>query len=177
MATKIVKSWTVLCDLIEYLVGYSETLQELPYGAEKFPGDEKKAVSRKFPLYTPQQKSDAIIAILFGEETVRKRRGNRSFRANDEKLMFQMKAEMKATGKTREALLDKYVEKAEKRKYDTDHESVRERIISVYQSLPDINPADYDYGDDAGLGFEDMYDDELSLIRNWLAKYEKERSS
>lgn len=175
MAKKIVKSWTVLCDLIDHLVEYGDTLQELPYDAEPIPEEERKRVVRKFPLNTPQEKADAIITIIFGEETIEKRRGNRSFETNDRKLMFQLKAEMKATGLPRETFIDKYAEMAQKRNNDTEYDSVRERLISVYQSLSKTNPEDFDYGNDTGVGFEDVYEEELTVIRRWLSKYDNGR--
>lgn len=171
MAHKVDKSWFVICDLIECLVkntdGYdSKTIDEKT--------NKPKAIElaeARLPRTQNEKRADEIISILFGATYFSAKVGNPSFIESDTLLMKKLKAEMHETGLSRDELLPKYIGRADRRNRETTtDESIRERLIKVFQNLKD----DYEYGDDEGSGFEDIISSQLIILRPWLQKYKAE---
>lgn len=77
MIKKVINQISVpLHDLLECLVAYSEHLETPPHGAEVLPDSEIAPTKRSFILDTPDRKLQAIECILWGDEEIKKRRGN-----------------------------------------------------------------------------------------------------
>ncbi len=166
-----------LRELLECLVNYSEYLDAPPPYAETIPDHEVKPNKRSFILNTPKQKLEAIETILFGDEDIKKIRGNKGFKESDIPLVRAMHKEMEETGATKISLLPRYAELAKKRTEDADVESVLIRLDRLHQELKrqgKLDAGNYDYTDFDNIGdnWRDEYiADEIRTLSPWLEKY------
>lgn len=163
-------SFEVICDLLECITDYAITINP--------PQEDTKRYVIK--SHTPQEKLDAIIKILFGEniEHVWIKVGNRSFLQDDMKLMQKLIDEMERTGQSKEKLIDDYVPHAKRRSDNTEDESIRSRLEDVYYYLRKKDKEEkehpiknYDYSEYLESDLPDYVTDELLILAPWLKKY------
>ena len=174
MAKTPTQSFMIIKELLECLVHYADHLTEPPSDAEILPDRLRKPITYRFVIDSPEQKTDAILKLLFGEDVVNLKRGAKGFRDTDKQLMLDMKAEMFRTGNTKEELIDKYVEIAQMRSPETHDESIRSRLEDVYYSLAHASENQNNYDEYSGMGFENYIEDELRILQPWLIKYRHE---
>ncbi|MBN8521500.1 MAG: hypothetical protein J0L77_06360 [Alphaproteobacteria bacterium] len=172
MAKRINEISVVMADLIKCLVDYAEHLETPPEDSEIIPNHQRENQTYRFNINSKEDRVDAIKKLLWGENEVSLPKGNRSFYDHDKRLMLQLKAEMKETGKTKEELIDNYIKKAQLRSKQTQTESIRDRLEDVYYTLGSYTEADYSqYGQS---GFEGFLLEDFYMIAPWLDKYKQE---
>lgn len=181
MAKRVDRTFSTICELLETINGFGEILRapdELA-GPSKTPD---KPETYRFIINTPQDRANALIKLVFGEEIYEKKLGNPSFLKHDMELMRELKIEKAETEKTKDKLLEKYIPRAQRRKHDTDDESVRSRLEDAYalvnkeekqseqrSEAPDNIDFDAPMTDDFNLT-----EDDLRWLLPWLKKYRVE---
>ena len=181
MAKRIDRTFSTICELLETISSFGEILRE----PDEFAGPAKapnKPEVYHFVINTPQDRANALIKLVFGEEFYKKKVGNRSFADHDTELIKELKIEKERTGKTKDELLDKYVPRAQKRSEETDAESVRSRLEGIYTKLnkqekksaeqPINIPDNIDF--DAAIDEFNLVEDDLIWLYPWLQKYRSE---
>lgn len=182
MAKKPDRTFDIICELLEHLTLEAENLRTAPAKRENpadkdKPKDKKEEHTYRFVINSPKDRLDAIIRLLFGEEIIELKRGNRSFRTRDKELMRELYAEMKTSRKSFSDLIEKYIPRAERRTKDVDDESVRARLEDAfYEAKTEDEHAQetsafFKELDLDESKYHDNAEDDLHLLLPWLRKY------
>lgn len=181
MAKKVDRTFSTICELLETINSFGEMLRE-PDEYAGPPGTPDKPEIHRFVINTPQDRANALIKLVFGEQIYEKKVGNRSFIEHDMKLMRELKVEKAETEKTKDELLDKYIPHAQKRSDDTDDESIRSRLEDAYtlvnkeskQSAQQNSTTDDIDFDEAITDDFNLTEEDLRWLLPWLQKYRSE---
>lgn len=138
----------------------------------------------RFQIHGPEDIFKWLVTLLVGDPINDKGiPGNPSFLENDLKLVAEMSKEMQEAGRTKDSILDEYVQYAQARNTSTQDESIRERLEKAFSHYSKTVKSDnkmlatgYDeitspvsiqtlISDHGGydLGFSD-----LEIIRPWI---------
>lgn len=152
-------------ELLECLVIYSEYLNGHSTSS--------KVDRRHFTIDTPKQKLAAIETILFGDELVKGKRGNRSFEEGDKEELLMLMNDTERDLKNQEELLNAAVELVQARSAGTDDESIRARLKKVLQKMKkEKRLENFDFSmfenDD---GWDDFVYDDIIILGKWLDQY------
>lgn len=139
------KLYPVMCELIEELA-FSAYHQQMPPDGYKPNKKYNGAIKKKFEISGPQDVADAVISLIFGEETLleRKKRGPKGFEKQDRELIKLMWKKMEEDGLTLGEGLDYILPMAGRREPGTsskktdpvdNDDNVKKRIQELQQKM------------------------------------------